>query len=332
VNPRLKSALQYVVITLIGVFFLYFVFKGTDWVDLLGKFRQTNYAWIAAGMLVSMLSHVIRGYRATIMYDALGYRVSVKHSVYAVLIGYMMNYFIPRAGEVSRCAALQKTDGLPVDKSLGTVVTERIFDVVIMFLILGIAFILQFDMLSDFVWKGLAEKGAQSEGPGLKTVAACVLAGFGLLFLALRKKLTGHPLYLKFLGLLKGFAEGLLSVRNVKQPVVFVFTSVLIWVCYLLMMYFCLFSMEATAHLGFADCVTVFAVGALSMVIPAPGAGAGTYHFAIMQSLLIFGVSEADGIAYATIVHGVQMVILLVVGAVCSLLVLRSSKQKTVVA
>ena len=95
------------------------------------------------------------------------------------------------------------------------------------------------------------------------------------------------------------------------------------------MMYFCLFSMEATKNLGFMDCVTVFAIGSIGMIIPAPGAGAGTYHFAVMQSLLLFGVAQADGIAYATIVHGIQMILLLAIGAVCSLLVLATHKKRT---
>jgi uncharacterized membrane protein YbhN (UPF0104 family) len=93
------------------------------------------------------------------------------------------------------------------------------------------------------------------------------------------------------------------------------------------MMYFCLFAMDATAHLDFTACLTVFAIGTIGVVIPAPGAGAGTYHFAVMQALLLFNVPEADGIAYATMVHGLQMILFLLVGAIASLVVLAKGKS-----
>lgn len=328
-SQQLKSVLQYSIIGLIGVFFLYFVFKGTDWNDLMLKFEHTNYWWIGAGMAISVFSHFIRAYRATMLYDVLGYNVKVGNSFNAVMIGYMMNYIIPRAGEVSRCAALTKTDDIPVQKSLGTVVTERIFDMVILLLMLVIVFLLQFDLLTSFINKSLEASGTQpASGNTLKLVAIGMVAvgGAGLYFI--RKKLATHPLFVKIINLLKGFGEGLLSIRKVSKPGLFVFLSIAIWMCYVLMMYFCLFAMEATSSLSFMDCLTVFVIGSIGMIIPAPGAGAGTYHFAVMQSLLLFGVAEADGIAYATIVHGIQMILLLAIGAICSLIVLAQHKRK----
>ncbi len=328
-NTKLKSFLQFSVITIIGGCFLYYVFKETDWNDLLEKFKQTNYWWIAAGMLVSIFSHFIRGYRATMLYEALNYKVPVKNSFYAVMIGYMMNYIIPRAGEVSRCAALTKTDDLPIDKSLGTVVTERIFDMVILLLIIAIVFLMQFDMLTDFLQKTFSSsQTTNSSAPNFKFIFIGIIAAVGLTLFLIRKKLIANPLFTKVMKLVKGFSEGLLSIRQVKNPILFVVLSVTIWICYIIMMYFCLFSMEATKNLGFMDCVTVFAIGSIGMIIPAPGAGAGTYHFAVMQSLLLFGVAQTDGIAYATIVHGVQMILLLLIGAICSLLVLSTQKKK----
>lgn len=327
-SQQLKSAIQYGIIGLIGAFFLYFVFKGTDWNDLLIKFQLTNYWWIAAGMSISMLSHFLRAYRAVMLYEVMGYNVKVKNSFYAVMIGYMMNYIIPRAGEVSRCAALTKTDDIPVNKSLGTVVTERLVDMVLLLLILFIVFLLQFDLLINFISTSLNAGSSNSSGPNLKLILAGIIALGVLSIFLIRKKLATHPLFVKIVGLLMGFGEGLLSIRKVKKPILFVVLSMAIWFCYILMMYFCLFAMQATASLSFMDCLTVFVIGSIGMIIPAPGAGAGTYHFAVMQSLLLFGVAEADGIAYATIVHGVQMILLLAIGAVCSLLVLAQQKKK----
>ena len=133
----------------------------------------------------------------------------------------------------------------------------------------------------------------------------------------------------KIMGVLNGFSEGLLSIRKVKKPILFVVYSFGIWICYVLMMYFCLFAMQPTSHVGMAGCLTVFAIGTIGMVIPAPAAGAGTYHWAVMISLQLFGVAEADGRAYATLVHGAQMILLLVLGAIASLMVLSSHKKKS---
>ncbi len=328
-SNKLKSAIQYGIIGLIGISFLYFVFKGTDWNDLLLKFRHTNYWWIAAGMSVSVFSHYIRAYRANMLYEVMDYNVSVKNSFYAVMIGYMMNYIIPRAGEVSRCASLNKTNDIPINKSLGTVVTERIFDMIILLLMLVVVFFLQFDLLSNFVSTSLQSNPGASTGPNLKIILLSALIAVCLIVFVIRKKLAAHPFFIKIISLIKGFGEGLLSIRKVKSPVLFLALSISIWLCYVLMMYFCLFAMEATAHLSFTDCLTVFVIGSLGMIIPAPGAGAGTYHFAVMQALLLYGVAQVDGIAYATIVHGVQMILLLAIGAICSLLVLAQQQKKT---
>jgi uncharacterized protein (TIRG00374 family) len=329
VSPKLKSAIQYTAIFLVGILFLYFVFNGTDWNDMFEKFKRANYSWIAAGMVISLLSHFLRAYRAVMLYDALNYKVPVKNSFYAVLIGYMMNYIIPRAGEVSRCAALSKTDDIPVDKSLGTVVTERIFDMVMLLLLIGLVFILQFDMLMNYINGALDSGSTTKEGISLKWILLAVMVVGGAAFFALRSRLKNSAIYAKIMNVLKGFSEGLLSIRNIKNPLWFIVLSLAIWGCYLLMMYFCFFAMEATQNLDFNACLTVFALGTIGMVIPAPGAGAGTYHFAIMQSLFLFGVPLEDGKAYATIVHGMQMIILLALGALASLAVLAMHKKKS---
>jgi uncharacterized protein (TIRG00374 family) len=245
------------------------------------------------------------------------------------MVGYMMNYIVPRAGEVSRCASLLKTDDIPINKSLGTVVTERLFDVVILFVMLVVVFLFQFELLSNFLLQNLQSIGSTQANFPIKTIILSLIAVAGITLFVLRNKLATIPIIQKLITILTGFVEGLLSVRKVRNPFLFVVLSILIWVCYLLMMYFCLFAMEATAHLSFMDCLTVFVIGSLGMIIPAPGAGAGTYHFAVMQSLLLFGVAQADGIAYATIVHGVQMILLMSIGGICSLLVLAAHKKKT---
>ena len=326
----MKKAIQYGIILLVGGLFLYFVFKDTNWTDLFQKMSSANLYWLALGVFISLISHWIRAYRATLLYDAMHFKISTTHSFYAVLIGYMMNYIIPRAGEVSRCAALSKTDDLPVEKSLGSVVTERIVDMFLLILVLGAIFLIQFDLISQFLKDTFENKKEIGQGNEFswKFFLLIGLLAIAILLFSLRKKLAQSSLVIRLFKMVQGFGDGLLSIRHVKNPILFITLSVLIWIGYILMMYVCLFSLEATSHLNFVDCLTVFAIGTIGVVLPAPGAGAGTYHFFVMQSLLLYGVSKEDGIAYATMVHGIQMIVLLILGAIASIIVMGKQKSK----
>jgi uncharacterized protein (TIRG00374 family) len=326
---NLKQVIQYLIVFIVGGFFLYFVFSGIAWSDLQQKLLAANYYWITLGMLVGVLSHYIRAWRATMLYHPMGYPIAVKNSFYAVMIGYMVNYIIPRAGEVSRCAVLNKTDGMPVQKTLGTVITERIVDLVILALLLVFVFLINFELLFNYIQSNLSNSNSTNAASNIKWF----LLLMGILSIAFiyffKNKLTRFPIFHKILQFVKGLGEGLMSIKNVRNPFLFIALSLSIWLCYILMMYFCLFAMESTASLTWMNTLVVFAIGTIGVVIPAPAAGAGTYHFAVMQSLLLFGVSEGDGIAYATIVHGVQMVLLILIGAICSIPVfLFSNKNK----
>lgn len=323
---NLKKTAQYLLIFAIGGIFLYFVFKDIEWKYLLEKIQQANYYYIGLGMLISIVSHYLRALRAVQLYLPIGFTVQTKNSFYAVLIGYMMNYIIPRAGEVSRCAVLAKTNHMPIEKSLGTVVTERLVDLLMLALIIVFVFFLRFDLLFGYVQENFGS--GNSSNSGLFQLVVLLLAAIVIYVLWLnRKMLIKHTLFNRIIGVVKGFSEGLLSIKNVKSPLLFIILSAGIWVCYILMMYFCLFGMESTAQLNFTECLVVFAMGTIGVVIPAPGAGAGTYHFAVMTALTWFGVPKDDGIAYATIVHGLQMIILLALGAVASVLVLVQQKK-----
>ena len=327
-NNQTKKTLQLLLIILVGGGFIYYSFKGTDWPDLLDKISQANLTWLTVGISISFLSHWLRAYRATMLYEAMNYQISTKNSLYAVLIGYMMNYFIPRAGEVSRCASLSKTDNLPVEKSLGSVVTERIVDMVLLVIILGGIFLLQFDLILGFIETASGNQSIASTSTFPWKIILIVLLSVGAIVVFLMKdKLVKMPLFIRLFKLLQGFSDGLLSIRHLKKPALFLILSIFIWIGYILMMYFCLFSLEATSNLSFADCLTVFAIGTIGVVLPAPGAGAGTYHFFVMQSLLLFGVAKEDGLAYATLVHGTQMVVLIIVGLIVSGIIYLGQKK-----
>ncbi len=327
-NAKLKSALQYSIIAVVGGFFLYIAFKGQNWHELFNKIAHANFMWLGLGMAVALFSHYLRAYRAILLYQPMGYKVSTSNSFYAVLIGYMMNYFIPRGGEVSRCAALYKTNNIPLEKSLGSVVTERLVDGLIMLFLLALIFLLQFNLLYTFITDYIDKnKTITSNAFPLKSIVVAIIMLLLIALFLLRKKILQLTFTQKIIQFLKGFSDGLLSIKKVKNPLLFVALSISIWACYVIMMYFCLFAMDATKELSFTACLSVFAIGTIGVALPAPGAGAGSYHFFVAQALLIYGVNFNDGTAYATMVHGVQMIILLVLGGIASVLVLKKQKQ-----
>jgi uncharacterized protein (TIRG00374 family) len=323
----LKKVIQYLVIIIIGGGFMFYVFKDQNWNELWEKIATANLWWLCLGLLISIFSHWLRAYRAVLMYDAMDYKIKSSHSFYAVLIGYMMNYFIPRAGEVARCASLNKSDNLPIEKSLGSVVTERIFDLIIMLFLLGLVFLIQFNLIWNFIQNAFSNNVSQSSNSlAVKWILLALIVVLVTIAFLFRNKIKSLPIFNKFLSVLKGFADGLLSIKKVKKPFLFLFLSISIWFCYILMMYFCFFSLNSTENLNFAACLTVFAIGTIGVALPAPGAGAGTFHYFISQSLLLFGVAIADGVAYATLIHGAQMIVLILLGLISSLILFLKKK------
>ncbi len=327
-SNSIKQAIQYAIVFAIGGLFLFLVFNKTDWQQLWSILSNANYYWIAVGMFISWISHIIRAYRATMLYEAMSYKVSVANSYHAVIIGYFMNYLIPRGGEISRAASVFKTNQLALEKGLGSIVTERLVDLIMMLFVLAIVFVFQVDLILSFLQKQTSNtSGTNSSSVNIIYIIGVVLLSVIFIFV-FRKKITAFPLVLKVIDKLKGFASGLTSITKIKRPILFIVLSVCIWVCYILMMYFCLFALPGTSSLNFLQCLTVFALGTIGVIIPAPGAGAGTYHFAVTQGLLLFGVAETEGTAYATLVHGAQMIMFLILGVISSVIVLRKTKKQ----
>jgi uncharacterized protein (TIRG00374 family) len=255
----------------------------------------------------------------------------VKKTFSAVMVGYLVNYAIPRAGEVARCALLMRTDKIPVEKSLGTVVLERIFDFIILGLLVMATFIFQFDLIME-IYERL--KGNSSSGSGQTSIikyillAGVLLGGIVLaLFFIFRNKIKSTAIYIKIETMLLGFWTGMKSISQVKNKLLFIFYSLGIWFCYLMMMYFSFKGLHATEALGMNEALLVLVASTFGMVMPVPG-GTGPFHYFTRESLILFGVSAIDGTSYATIVHGAQLLMFATVGSIC-FLILRSEEKKT---
>ena len=285
--------------------------------------------WYVGLMIVLMIvAHGSRAARWQMLLEPLGYKPSFFNVNNAVWLGYFANNLVPRLGEVTRCSQLYKSDDIPVEKSLGTVVTDRIFDVVTLFILLIIHFIIDFDKLWAFINQQMAQNSGEKTGKS--NLIFFLLIGFviiGFVLFIFRKKILQIPLVQTIIEKLQGLLDGLLSIRHLKNPPLFIFYSVLIWAMNYSMGYVLFFAIPKFAILPPIAGLTVLVSGALAMILPSPG-GAGTVT-AIVSPVLVtmYGLSKDDAGTLSTFIQSSQMLVTLVVGSVIFLITIFKSKK-----
>lgn len=321
----LLSVLKYLVLLGVGIGFLYLAFSGQDADKLISDLLQANYEWVAASVIACLISHFFRALRWNMLITPLDHQPKIQNTFAAVMVGYLANQALPRLGEVSKCASLSKAENIPVNHLIGTVVIERICDTIMLLIVTLLCLVFQYNHIADFIFSLMS----QLMGTPNKlfyilifTVSTILLL---LVWLLIKKEFVKLPQ--KVYHFTIGVKNGLMSVRNIDKKNVFIFYSVMIWVMYYLSTYLCFFALEATAGLGFGAALATLFFGSIGMTIPVQG-GIGTYHYMVVQGLTAYSISKSDGLAYATIIHSSQVLIILSVGAVSLIfLMLVSSKQ-----
>lgn len=311
---------------------LYLAFKGQDlkklWVDI----KSANYYWVALAMFVSLISHYLRGLRWNLIINPLGYSPSRLSSFFAVMSGYLANLAVPRMGEVSKCAYLNKTDKIPLTQLIGTVVAERVIDFLSLLLILAAAFLFQYDLVLDFFNNKIFNLFDSSQSSiNTKFIG---ISSFLILFLVwifiwkkFSDKLKSLAFVTKIVNLFIGIKEGLISISRLKQKKLFILYTIGIWAGYFLSTYFCFFAMPETSGLSLFAGLFILGVGGLGMSAPVQG-GIGAYHWIVAQGLLVFGIAESKGLGYATIAHSSQQVLIFIFGILSFIYLLTFNKKK----
>ena len=312
-NKRLKKTLQALLPIVLGIFVLYFIYRDYDF-SRIGEVlaHEVSWDWMAISLLFGILSHVFRGLRWEQTLQPLGEHPKKANCIDAVFISYAASLIIPRMGELTRCAVLNKTDGVNFSKALGTVVTERIIDGVCVLLITGVTFVLQMSVFMRF----FSETGTKVPSlahllstPWFYVSLFCLLGALVLLYYII--KVFGLPR--KVRALLLGIWKGVLSVRQVDNPPLFVLYTILIWLSYLLHFYFTFFCFDFSANLGLLAGLVLFVGGTFAVIVPTPN-GAGPWHFAVITMMMLYGVSNADAATFALIVHAIQTLLVIVLG------------------
>ncbi|MDR0668198.1 MAG: flippase-like domain-containing protein [Prevotellaceae bacterium] len=326
----MKKIGQYMlVLTLSGVL-LYFAFRDVSWGELLAGVGQANGWWIAASMASGFAAFLIRARRWQFIIHPLGYRPSFRNTYDAVMLTYLANFAMPRMGEVVRCGALRKTEKIPFESLLGTVLMERAFDAVCLLLIAASVLALRFEVFLA-IWHEVSAaptvpvetSGGGGGVAGWLYVAAGVAVVVAGAVVAFRRRRTSPAGKLKHLwrGLLDGLKAGF---RLQRRGAFFAYTA-LLWVAYWLQAVTVMLAMPETMHLGPVDALFLMVVGGLGWVAPV-NAGIGAYHFLIKCALLIYGVH--NGVVFATISHETQSLVMIVFGVVSWISVLWVGRKR----
>lgn len=267
-------------------------------------------------MLLGLLSHISRALRWEMLVEPLGYKPRKKVFFYSVMIMYLTNYAIPRSGEVVRAGVASKYEKIPFIALLGTIITERAIDFIMLFILTAIVLLSKFGVFTQF----LANNEAINERFNNIINSIWLIVGFVLFFLLIlalliifRKKIAKTKIYKKFQKTINDFVNGLKSVGTVKNKLVFFAHSIFIWIMYFVMIYVSFQAFDFTKNLDLMTGLTVFVFASLGMVFPSPG-GIGSWHFLVIETLYIFGISRNLGRTFAFAAYASQMIMLLVFG------------------
>jgi len=310
----------------IGIVFsgilLYLVFRNIEWAEFWSKAKTTDLSWVFYSILLSLVAYVARAYRWNILLEPMGYTLKTSRTTLAVLVGYLANLVIPRLGEITRCAILKRTDNVSMPQAIGSVVTERLIDFLTLMILIIISFLAEYDLITTFLSD--AYKDLEIPVYVLILIPLLCLGGLVAIVLYVRKsdRLKG-----KFFELINSFLEGFLSLRNMKRPVGFFISTVVLWVVYYLMSYIIVFSVAETSHLGLGAGFMLLVTGGIAISIPVQS-GFGTYHGMIAGMLFLYGIDKTTGVFLATLLHTSQIVAVAFFGAVAYVLLGDEKKAK----
>ncbi len=324
-NTRLVAILRYVLGLSLGVALLALAFQNVSWSELQSLIGGVDPLWLSASLAVNLYSHWLRGWRWNLLLEASGQRVATSNAFAAVLFGYMVNYAVPRLGEVSRCTILLRSDRVPLLVSGGTVVTERIIDVLVLLALVGLVFLLEFERLVAVLAPLFAESEPRAATPWLLAlVAAGILAAGGLVLT--RRRWANHPWAVRLLAAGSDLLRSATGVFRLRQPLRFGLLTLGIWAGYTLSSWLAMQALPATAGQSLYLAFVIMAMGGIGMAVPSPG-GIGSFHWAITYTFVMFGLPQASGNALALLIHTPQLLVVSLSGGLAYLyLVLRARR------
>jgi uncharacterized protein (TIRG00374 family) len=309
----IKKALNILFPIILGGGILWWMYRNFDFNLLRSTLNGgMNWWWMAFSLVFGVTAQLFRGLRWKQTLEPVGENRRTSTCVHAIFLSYAASLIIPRIGEITRCGVLRKYDGTSFSKSLGTVVTERIIDSLLVLLITAIVFISQAKVFYNFFAEtgtNLTEWACKFTATGYIVTALCVVALFLLLFIIMRK-LT---IFARFRETIKEIKEGVMSLKDVKNKTLFTLYTLGIWGSYFLHYYITFFCFDFTMGLGLNVALVSFIVGSIAVIVPTPN-GMGPWHFAVKTILVLYGVQETNAETFVIIVHTIQTALIPLLG------------------
>jgi len=325
-SKKALNVIKVIVSILLAAFLLYLVFKNIEWSEFWEKAKTVDISWVFISVGISLIAFFARAYRWNILLEPLGYDLKTSRTTLAVMIGYLANLAIPRLGEISRCGVLSRNDNVKMAHGLGSVVVDRILDLIMLFLLIFLGLIIEYEQITSFLTQAYADFNL----PGyiVYVIIFIVLLGIGFLIYVVKRRnsMTG-----KFAELIKSFVDGLLSIAKIKNISGLLISTVIIWLVYYFMAYVVVFSLPETSGLDLGAGLLLLVTGGIALSIPVQS-GFGTYHGMVAGLLLLYGIDKTTGLFFATLLHTSQIVSIAIFGTIALILssLLRRRDRKTV--
>ncbi len=319
---KVPKFVKYGLSVVLAVLLFWLVFKDISLNDFASRLSGVNYWWIIVSYALAIFSHVLRAYRWNLMLRPFGYELTTFRTFLAVMSGYLANLALPRLGEVTKCGVLKKNEGVSMSTAIGTVVVERLIDLVILVIIIVLDLLLEFDMIYEFFAESFNFKGLEENKLPL-IIGAVLMVGIGVLGLFLLREFLKreyeHPALKKINEKLKELIAGFMSIRNVENFFAFIVSTVLIWVAYFFMSYVIFFAMPETSGLSLGAGLSILVAAGLGMSAPVQG-GVGAYHAFVKGVLVIYGIEATTGLFFATLLHTSQVIMIMALGGLSMLI------------
>ena len=312
-NTLWSNILKIVPPLVLGGVILYWMYRDFDF-QTVGRvmLHEMNWTWMLLSFPFGILAQMMRGWRWKQTLEPMGEKPRMSTVVNSIFLSYAVSLVIPRIGEFTRCGVLKRWEGISFSKALGTVVTERAVDTLVVMLYSGLILLIEMSVFGSFFRKTGTSLDRILSGFSLTGWLVTAVCGVAVLLL-LHLLLKNLSIYNKVKTTLSGIWEGVLSLRGVKNLPLYLFFSVGIWVCYFLHYYLTFFCFDFTANLGIGCALVSFVVANFAVIVPTPN-GAGPWHFAIKTMLILYGVLDEQALFFVLIVHTVQTFLVIALG------------------
>ncbi len=334
-RKKILAIIEYLAFLLLGLGLLWLSFRKLDlsevWIDI----ENANYNWLFLALVFAIFSHITRAARWNLLIKSLGYKTRLSTTFFAVMTGYMANTAVPRMGEFVRCGVLSKKENIPFNSLFGSVISERLFDLLVLFVLIFFVIIFQLDLVKDFLTK-IFKPIADSLFANKWNIMFSIIILTALLIITWwlikknRHRIKKLSFYDKWREFVKGLIEGIKTIKELKQKWLFLFYTFLIWLFYAVMVYMPVLMLKDTSHLNFIDGLTILAIGSLGIVAPVPG-GIGAYHFIVKAVLVeLYNINADAAGSFAVLTHAGQTLLNVGVGGLSYLILIITKNQKPI--